>query len=261
MSGSACPAEFVAFAHELAAVAGAAIRPHFRTLKTVETKSDASPVTIADRAAETAMRALISARYPTHGIVGEEHGTEQAGASHVWILDPIDGTKSFVAGLPLFGTLIALVRDGTPILGVIDQPILNERWVGVTGQATTFNGGTVRTSTRTRLDEAVLFTTSMEMFADAAEEARFRALAKAVRIKRYAGDCYAFGLLAAGFADLVVESEIHPWDFAAVIPVIRGAGGHVTDWEGRDLSVAGNARVLAAANRALAEAASRILAT
>lgn len=255
-----CPAEFTAFAHDLAAAAGAAIRPHFRNLAAIEIKGDRSPVTVADRAAERAMRDLIEARYPDHGIFGEEFGTVRGDADHVWILDPVDGTKSFVAGLPLFGTLIALAWRGTAILGVIDQPIMRERWLGARGQLTTFNGAVVRSNAAcAALTDATLFTTSMEMFAGAAERDRFLALAERTRIRRYAGDCYAYGLLASGFADIVVDSEVKPYDFAALVPVVEGAGGRITDWEGRPLSMTRNSRVLAAASPALAAAASTVL--
>ena len=256
-----CPAEFIAFAHELADAAGAAIRPHFRKLAGIEIKGDHSPVTVADRAAERAMRDLIEARYPTHGIFGEEFGTVRGDADHVWILDPVDGTKSFIAGLPMFGTLIALAWQGNAILGIIDQPILRERWLGARGQPTTFNGAPVRSNAAcTTLATATLFTTSMEMFADTAERERFQALAEKTRIRRYTGECYAYGLLASGFADVVIDSEVKPYDFAALVPVVEGAGGRITDWEGRPLSMTRNSRVLAAGTAALTTAASALLA-
>jgi histidinol phosphatase-like enzyme (inositol monophosphatase family) len=253
-----CPPDLVAFAYRLADAAGEAIRPHFRRLASVETKSDASPVTEADRGSEAAMRALIEATYPEHGIFGEEFGKVRADAAYLWILDPIDGTKSFVSGLPIFGTLIALARRGEPLLGIIDQPILRERWVGARGQPTTFNGAPAACRANARLADSILFTTSIGSFT-AADEPRFATLTRRARVSRYAGDCYAFGLLASGHADLVVESEINPYDFAALIPVIEGAGGAITDWSGRPLDLSRNNRVLAAANRALLEEAIAIL--
>ena len=253
-----CPSEFVGFAHQLAEAAGAAIRPHFRNLAGIETKADASPVTVADRAAEQALRQLIEAEYPEHGIFGEEFGTVRGDADFVWILDPIDGTKSFVAGLPIWGTLIALTWQGHAILGVIDQPILRERWVGCAGQPTRMNGNKVLAHATRSLADAVLFTTSIEMFT-ADDRPRFQALSDKARIRRHAGDCYAYGLLASGFADLVVESEVKPYDFAALVPVVQGAGGAIADWAGQPLAMNRNSRVLAAANPALLRDAAAIL--
>lgn len=249
-----CPADLIAFANRMADAAGAAIRPHFRRLDAVETKSDDSPVTVADRTAERVMRDLIEQHYPDHGIFGEEYGIVRGDADYLWILDPIDGTKSFVAGLPIFGSLVALAHRGRALLGIIDQPVLGERWVGARGHATTFNGATVRCNAgRTRLDEAILFSTSLGMFAPG-DDVAFERLRRRARINRLAGDCYAFGLMASGFGDLVVESEIKPYDFAALIPVIEGAGGFITDWSGAPLDLGRNSRVIAAGNRTLLDA-------
>jgi histidinol phosphatase-like enzyme (inositol monophosphatase family) len=249
-----CPADLIAFANRMADAAGAAIRPHFRRLDAVETKADSSPVTVADRAAERVMRDLIEQHYPSHGIFGEEYGIVRGDADYLWILDPIDGTKSFVAGLPIFGCLVALAHRGQALLGIIDQPVLGERWVGARGHATTFNGAPARSNgSRTRVDEAVLFSTSLGLF-EPADEVRFDRLRRKARINRLAGDCYAFGLLASGHGDLVVESEIKPYDFAALIPVIEGAGGCITDWSGAPLDLGRNSRVIAAGNRTLLDA-------
>lgn len=255
----ASPDVFVAFASRLADAAGAAIRPHFRNLKAVERKADSSPVTVADRAAEKAMRDLIEAAFPDHGIHGEEYGVVRPDADHVWILDPIDGTKSFVTGLPIWGTLIALAHKGEAILGVIDQPVLNERWLGARGRPTTFNGKPVRVRDCPRLEEAALFTTTMDLL-NPSELAAFEKLRRRVRVNRLAGDCYAYGLLAAGFADLVVECRVQPYDFAALIPVIEGAGGRITDWEGRALSLKSPSRLLAAGDHEMHGAAVQLLA-
>jgi inositol-phosphate phosphatase/L-galactose 1-phosphate phosphatase/histidinol-phosphatase len=170
-----CPEEFIEFANALADAARPVIRRHFRTPIAVDTKSDESPVTIADRDAETAMRSLIAATYPDHGIFGEEHGRSNSDAQYTWVLDPIDGTKAFITGRPIFGTLVALVRDGIPILGVIDQAILDERWVGATGHATTFNDAVVETRRCSSLAKAIVNTTSPDMF-NAAEKSAFAAL-------------------------------------------------------------------------------------
>jgi len=240
---------FLALAADLADAAGEAIRPYFRQPLAVTDKPDLSPVTAADRAAETAMRQLIAARFPDHGIIGEEFGQEREDAEFVWVLDPIDGTKSFISGVPLFGTLIALTRHGRPILGIIDQPISRERWIGAAGRATTFNGNPVRCRPCAALAAAAVFSTSPDMFKgrDAAAYGRVAAAAKLVR---FGADCYAYGLLALGFIDLVIESSLKPYDFSAMVPVVEGAGGIATDWQSAPLSLASDGRVLVAGDRA-----------
>jgi inositol-phosphate phosphatase/L-galactose 1-phosphate phosphatase/histidinol-phosphatase len=236
---------FLALAAELADAAGAAIRPHFRQKLQVEDKPDLSPVTVADRAAETAMRQLIAARFPEHGIIGEEFGREREGAEFVWVLDPIDGTKSFISGVPLFGTLIALARAGRPVVGIIDQPISRERWIGAAGQPATFNGNPIRCRPCPALAPATVFATSPDMFRgeDAAAFARVSGAAKLVR---FGADCYAYGLLAHGFIDVVIEASLKPYDFSAMLPIVEGAGGIATDWQGRPLNLASDGRVLIA---------------
>ena len=232
----------------MADAAGALIRPYFRTALAVEDKPDLSPVTAADRAAEQAMREMIERRFPTHGILGEEFGRVREGAEFVWVLDPIDGTKSFISGVPLFGTLIALSRAGKPILGVIDQPISRERWLGAEGRATTLNGSPVRCRACAKLGAATLFATTPDMFcgADAAGFARVSAQAKLVR---FGADCYAYGLVATGFVDLVLEASLKPYDFSAIVPVVEGAGGVASDWRGEPLGLASDGRVLVAGDR------------
>ncbi|HEU0155266.1 MAG TPA: histidinol-phosphatase, partial [Stellaceae bacterium] len=230
-------------AADLADTAAAAIRPHFRTALEVADKPDLTPVTIADRAAEAAMRRLIEARFPEHGIIGEEYGRVREEAEFVWVLDPIDGTKSFISGVPLFGTLIALAHNGRPILGVIDQPISGERWVGAAGRPTTLNGRAVRCRSCELLDPATLFTTTPDMF-EGADAAAFTRIKAAVKLTRYGADCYAYGLLAAGFIDLVLEASLKPYDFCAMIPIVEGAGGVTGDWRGNPLTLASDGRVL-----------------
>jgi inositol-phosphate phosphatase/L-galactose 1-phosphate phosphatase/histidinol-phosphatase len=239
---------FLRLAADLADAAGEAIRPYFRQPIRVDDKPDLSPVTAADRAAETAMRQLIAARFPDHGIIGEEFGQEREDAEFVWVLDPIDGTKSFISGVPLFGTLIALTRHGRPILGIIDQPISRERWIGAAGRATTFNGNPVRCRPCAALAAATVFSTSPDMFvgADVAAHAKIAAAAKLVR---YGADCYAYGLLALGFIDLVVEASNKPYDFCAMPPIVEGAGGIASDWQGAPLSLTSDGRVLVAGDR------------
>lgn len=227
----------LALANALADAAGAAIRPFFRGSFGLESKDDASPVTLADRAAEEVMRKLLTSEAPRDGIIGEEFGSERADASRVWVLDPIDGTTSFVAGRPIFGTLIALVQDGWPVLGIIDQPITRERWVGSIGQPTTFNGVSVTARRCRELADAVLGTTSPHAFSEH-EAAHFLSLASKVARRRiiYGGDCYNYGLVASGHVDLVVEAGLKLHDFAALVPVIEGAGGMMCDWNGNSLN-------------------------
>jgi histidinol phosphatase-like enzyme (inositol monophosphatase family) len=238
---------WVAAAEAAADVAGAVIRPFFRAPLKPTLKADRSPVTIADRSAEQAMRAVLAERFPAHGILGEEFGRDRPDASLCWVLDPIDGTRAFITGRPVFGTLIALLRDGLPVLGIIDQPVAGERWVGVAGQPTRFRGpfgGRPGCRPCAELGQAELSCTSPEML-DAAETTRWRRLAGSVRRVSWGGDCYAYGLLALGQLDLIAEAQMQPWDWAALVPVIEGAGGRVTDWEGRPLRLGSGPRVLA----------------
>lgn len=236
----------IALAHRLADVAGAAIRPYFRGDIGLEAKGDASPVTLADRAAEEAMRRILTAEAGRDGIEGEEFGIERESASRRWVLDPIDGTVSFAAGRPIFGTLIALLRDGFPVLGVIDQPIAGERWVGATGRATTFNGAEVRTRPCRELSDALLASTGPQYFDDHSAE-HFMALAAKTAHRRmiWGGDCYNYGLVASGQVDVVCESGLKLHDFAALVPVVEGAGGVMADWNGEPLHAGSEGHVIA----------------
>ncbi|MBK8176473.1 MAG: histidinol-phosphatase [Rhodospirillales bacterium] len=237
-------------AQRLADAVRPVVLPRFRSGVAYDVKADASPVTVADREAEAVMRRMIGQSAPDHGILGEEHGGERLGASYVWVLDPIDGTKSFVTGKPLFGTLIALLRDGVPIIGVIDMPALGERWVGITGRPTTFNGQPVRTRRCDRLDRAWLYATSPQMF-KGEDAVTFERLRERCYAAVWGADCYAYGLLASGFVDLVCEASLQPYDYCAVMPVITGAGGMLTDWQGVAPGLRGDGRVIAAGNAAL----------
>ncbi|MGD9507405.1 MAG: histidinol-phosphatase [Geminicoccaceae bacterium] len=252
--------EFEGLAHRLADRAGEIQRRYFRSPVSVETKADASPVTIADREAEAAMRELIAAYYPEHGILGEEHGRERLDAEFVWVLDPIDGTKSFITGRPLFGTLIALAHRGRPVLGMIDQSILRERWVGSTGTDSVHNGRPIRVRSCPRLEDAVLFATSPLMFKAGAENSAFDRVQKRVHLPLYGGDCYAYGLLAMGFADLVIEAGLQPYDYMALVPVIEGAGGVITDWQGKPLDLDSSGQVVAGGDERVQRAARDLLA-
>ena len=239
----------VALAHRLADAAGAAIRPLFRAEFGLEMKSDETPVTRADREAEAAMRRLLKAEAPRDGIAGEEYGVEEGSSGRQWVLDPIDGTRAFIAGRPIFGTLIALVADGWPVLGVIDQPILKERWIGVTGRPTEFNGAPARTRSCRDLAGALLGTTSPACFDDAQLHA-FEHLDGAVRSTVLGGDCYNYACLASGHLDIVVEANLKLHDFAALVPVVEGAGGRMCDWAGDPLHAGSTGEVIAAGDPA-----------
>ncbi len=248
----------IALAHALADAAGVAIRPYFRQPFLVETKDDFSPVTAADRGAEQAIRRLLAEHRPHDGVIGEEYGDDRAEAARVWVLDPIDGTRAFVAGRPLFGTLIALLEDGVPVLGIIDQCIAGERWLGVLGQPTLFCGLPARVRPCTGLAAAHLATTSPWLF-DAEDQPRFEALRLAARDTLLGGDCHNYGLVASGHLDLVVESGLKVHDWAALVPVVTGAGGVMMDWAGRPLALGSSGHVIAAGDRAVAEEAQAVL--
>ena len=242
----------IALAGRLADAAGAVVRRWFRADHGVEAKEDTSPVTRADREAEAAMRALLIAESPRDGIIGEEEGTRAGESGRQWVLDPIDGTRAFIAGRPIFGTLIALLEDGWPVLGVIDQPILKERWLGVTGRPTLFNGAPARTRRCRGLDQALLATTSPALFADDELHA-FEHLDGAVMSTVLGGDCYNYACLASGHLDIVVESQLKLYDFAALIPVVEGAGGVMCDWQGDPLHAGSRGDVIAAGDPARVE--------
>ncbi|MDJ0275245.1 histidinol-phosphatase [Sphingomonas sp. 2R-10] len=236
----------------LADAAGAAIRPRFRNSLGLEIKDDASPVTLADREAEAAMRRILERERPADGIQGEEYGVREGTSGRVWVLDPIDGTRSFIAGRPIFGTLIALVEDGWPVLGVIDQPILHERWVGAVGRATTFNGQPARTRRCRTLADALLATTSPALFDDGQLHG-FEHVEAKVQSTVLGGDCYSYGTLASGHIDLVVEAGLKLHDFAALVPVVEGAGGTMSDWSGDPLHAGSIGEVIALGDAARLE--------
>jgi histidinol-phosphatase len=239
----------IALAERLADAAGAAIRPYFRGAHGVEAKADLSPVTLADRAAEEAMRKLIIAERPMDGIIGEEFGERPGTSGRQWVLDPIDGTRAFIAGRPIFGTLIALIEHGWPLLGIIDQPIAKERWLGVMGRTTLFNGKPAATRRCRDLKDAVLATTSPALFGDDQLHA-FEHLDSAVMSVVLGGDCYNYGCVASGWMDVVVEAGLKLHDFAALVPVVEGAGGRMCDWQGDPLHAGSNGEVIAAGDPA-----------
>ena len=252
------PEKLIEFTNLLADAASGTIITNFRKQISIESKLDSSPVTLADREAEGEMRRLINLHYPEHGIMGEEFGNENIENDFVWVLDPIDGTTSFISGRPIFGTLIALLYQGSPAIGLINQPILKERWLGVKGHQTTFNGVTVATRQCLMLSDALLNTTSPDIFS-ARQLNQFQMLSKQCLSTQYGGDCYGYAMLSSGHTDLIVETDLHPFDFCALIPIIEGAGGRICDWLGNSLKSASSNDVIAAGDPALADIVVNIL--
>jgi len=254
--------DFAAFVDELATVSGETILPFFRTALSIEDKGRGGsfdPVTAADHAAETAMRTLIRRSFPGHGIIGEEYGEERPTAEYVWVLDPIDGTKSFISGMPAWGTLIALMRSGKPVYGMMHQPFIGERFSG-DGATARYRGPAGERALMVRpceqLSDVILYTTS-PLLMNSNDRAAFARVENAVKLSRYGGDCYAYCMLAAGHVDLVIETEIKPYDIVPLIPIITGAGGVVTSWSG-DAATDGG-RIIAAGDKRVHAAAMKLL--
>ncbi len=254
---------YAAFLQRLAKAAGDAIMPHFRSGHDVENKlaDGFDPVTVADRGGEAAMRALINAEHPEHGILGEEYGSENLSAEHVWVLDPIDGTRSFITGLPTWGTLIGLTTNGKPSLGMMAQPYVNEFYAG-DGQTASYQGPLGSKALKTRqcatLGDAVMFTTTPALF-QGAERAAYDAIEAKTKLARYGTDCYGYCMVAAGLADLVIESGLQAYDIVALVPIIEGAGGVVTTWSGG--SPANGGQIVASGDPRLHEAVLKDLAS
>lgn len=242
--------EQIAFAQKLADASAAVIRPYYRTGLAIDDKLDASPVTQADREAEQAMRALINAERPDEGIIGEEFGAEREDADWVWVLDPVDGTKAFITGRPLFVTLIGLLYRGQPVLGIVNQPIANERWLGVLGVGCTLNGQAVTVSGINELARARVGTTGPQYFS-ASGLAAFNGFQAGGRFTVYGGDGYQYALVATAGLDVVIEEGLKLHDFAAVAPVVISAGGWMTDWQGQPLQKGSVGRVIAAGSQEL----------
>ncbi|HLY51841.1 MAG TPA: histidinol-phosphatase [Steroidobacteraceae bacterium] len=240
----------LSLAQQMADAARRMAAQRFRTPLAVARKSDGTPVTAVDKDIETEMRGMIRAAFPTHAIRGEEFASEGAGAEFTWVLDPIDGTKSFITGFPLFGTLIALCQSERPVLGVMEAPALAERWVGCEGRATLFNGAKASVRDCRTIEEAVVYTTTTDTFS-VAERQRFEALTRRAALRRYGGDCYLYGMLASGHCDLVIEVQLKPHDYMAMVPVVEGAGGRISDWRGAPLGMTTDGRVVAAATETL----------
>jgi myo-inositol-1(or 4)-monophosphatase len=253
--------DFAAFVERLAQVSGEVILPFFRSAIGSEDKSRGGvfdPVTEADRGAETAMRRLIAQTFPAHGVIGEEYGVDRVDAEYVWVLDPIDGTKSFISGMPTWGTLIGLMHHGRPVYGMMAQPFTRERYCGDGNRARLrtlaptrsdappieWTTRTLRTRPCSSLAEATVSTTSPALIRDPADLEAYRRVEAKARLTRYGGDCYAYCALAAGFIDLVIETGLKPYDVVALAPIVEGAGGVMTTWEGEDASKGG--RIIAA---------------
>ena len=253
--------EWAKFAGYLADLSGPIVRAAFRQPLHVETKADLSPVTQADRAVEAKLRQEIKQHYPHHGIIGEEYGTENPESPIQWVIDPIDGTKAFMCGIPVFGTLVAVLKDGVPVVGMIDQPVNRERWIGYEGGGTRMNGQTVQANQSIHLlKDCKLMATGPSMFSGIEELQAFDNIHQQVTFTRFGTDCYAAGLLAAGHVELIVEAGLQLYDYAALVPVITQAGGAISDWEGRPLTLESpvhnpRGRILAAANQTLHEKA------
>lgn len=252
--------QYSAFAAHLADLARPIARRYFRSDLKVIDKPDATPVTLADMEIETRIRDEIARVYPAHGVLGEEHDDTNLDADWVWVIDPIDGTKAFTCGKPQFGTLVALTRHGEPVIGVIDQPVTDERWIGVKGGGAMFNGAATRVnSDRKSLAETILLVTTPEQFTGAGAAAfdRLKAACKGVY---YGGDCYNYALIASGHVNLVVEMGLKTVDFAALVNPIVEAGGVACDWSGRALNLKSDGTIVAASNQRLADEVLAVLA-
>jgi histidinol phosphatase-like enzyme (inositol monophosphatase family) len=243
------PAEFLRFAGELTDASRSLIRARFRARGEIEMKPDDTPVTPTDLEVESLIRRMIAGRYPRHGLIGEEHPAQDAAASHVWVIDPIDGTRSFIAGRPVFGTLIALAVDGVPVMGVVDIPIMGERWLGASGHAPTLNGVEARTRACPALSEAILLATSPD-YLDGDAAAPFRAVADAAKFTVYDAGTQGYGLVASGHADIMIAARYGIVDYLAAVPVIEGAGGVICDWSGAPLTTASGDRFVMLGNPA-----------
>ena len=253
----------IAFAHRLADAGGAVIRPHFRQPIAVAHKPGQhafDPVTEADKGAERAIRALIERERPADAILGEEYGEKAGTSGWRWVLDPLDGTRAFITGRHEWGSLIALEKDGAPVLGILDQPVLGERFIGVNGSALLLEGeGRSRLKVREcpALKDAILCSTDPSAYFSPDQQAAFHRVSKSARMTRYGGDCYLFAALALGFVDLIIEANFQRWDIAALIPLVEGAGGSITAWDGG--SAISGKTILASGDHRLHQAALALL--
>ncbi len=251
--------EFTAFAGQLADTSRAQLRATIGQAVHADPKGDGSPVTAVDRAVETRLREMIAARYPGHGIVGEEHGAVAPDSELVWVLDPIDGTLPFLAGIPVYGTLIALARNQVPVIGVVDFPVTGERWVGGAGMPTRRNGEAVSVRSCDDLSTALLSNSNPDFY-DEAEFRKFSRLKAATRWTVYGGSCLAYVQIASGRIDVGIDAGFDPFDYCALVPVIEGAGGVITDWDGAALTLRSGSRIIAAGDPRIHARALEILA-
>lgn len=252
--------EFLAFAHSLADASGEILRANLHHKRSFDTKDDDSPVTEIDRRVEQAIRARIKEKYPEHGILGEEFDAQNLDAEFVWVIDPIDGTKAFVTGIPIYGTLIALAHRGTPVVGIIDHPVTNDRWAGAKGMPSTFNDRPIASRQCESLSDALLSCSNPEPFGPKEREA-FQLLRESTKWCVYGSSCYAYGCVASGTIDIAIDCGRHrEVDYCALVPVIEGAGGVITDWEGRPLTIYSGNRLIASGNPRRHEEALRFLA-
>ena len=258
-SNSTTTDELIAFAEFLADEARTILREAGSAPTDIQYKADASPVTELDRRIEAHMRTFIDDRYPDHGILGEEHGNRDLDAELVWVLDPIDGTAPFIAGIPVYGTLIGLARHGRPYLGVIDHPATDDRWVGMSGSFARHNGKPVQARRCERIEDAFV-TNSNPDFLDEEEMSAFTALKTRARYVQYGGSCYAYAMLASGRTDIGIDAKFDPFDVFAPAAVIEGAGGIITDWSGKGIDLQWQGQILAAGCTEMHEHAMSILA-
>jgi myo-inositol-1(or 4)-monophosphatase len=250
--------EFVQFANSVADEARRTSLRYFRAGPELDIKADGSPVTVADRETERVIRDLLSRSYPQHAVMGEEHGWTPSDQPYTWVVDPIDGTKSYLAGAPTYGTLLALLYDGAPVLGIIDIPALDERWCGVAGQATTMNGRPVKTRACAAVAQAVLTIISPDKL-EGDERPAVEELSRLARVRRYSSDGYSHALLASGYVDMVVAVGQQPFDHLAVVTVVEGAGGCISDWAGKPLGLDSDGRILVTATPELHREALNVL--
>jgi histidinol phosphatase-like enzyme (inositol monophosphatase family) len=250
--------ELVKFANTVADAARRTSLRYFRAGPELHIKADGSPVTVADRETEQVIRDLLTQSYPRHGVFGEEFGWTPSDRPYTWIVDPIDGTKSYLAGAPTFGMLLTLLYDGVPALGIIDIPALDERWCGAVGQATTMNGRPVKSRDCAAVEQAVLTVISPDKF-EGGDRTAVEALSRLACVRRYSSDGYSHALLASGYVDMVAAVGQQPFDYLAVVPVVEGAGGCITDWGGEPLSLDSDGRILVTATAALHREALNVL--
>jgi len=252
--------ELFTAAVKMAGIAAQISQHYFRQAITINTKAGNSPVTLADCEIERTLREWLHNHYPEHGIIGEEFANKQSNSEYTWVIDPIDGTVAFTTGKPVFSTLIALLKNNQPIIGIIDQAVIAERFSGVSGESACLNGQVIKSSSQTELSHARLNATTPYMFTTEAENEAFARLKDQVKLTAWGGDAYAYGLLAAGHIDIIMEAQLQYYDVAALIPIIQMSGGVITDWQGNDLlSNNFKGQCLASANPKLHEVVLKII--